>query len=122
MKSYRIKIGLSGSKCWKLEIKSILSQNYLLEVTDSDYVRNSFNLLFVVKLTLLFDDLVMHIFNTVSLTQIKPFNFEIFFLIYHRNLYIYNFEIEILFLYTLISSVPTKELQKMKRKMKRNKT
>jgi hypothetical protein len=114
MKAYRIKIGLIGSKCWKLEIKSILSQNYLLEVTDSDYVRNSFNLLFVVKLTLLFDDLVMHIFNTVSLTQIKPFNFEIFFLIYHRNLYIYNFEIEILFLYTLISSVPTKELQKMK--------
>jgi hypothetical protein len=117
MKAYRIKIGLIGSKCWKLEIKSILSQNYLLEVTD--YVRN---LLFVFKLTLLFDDLVMHIFNTVSLTQIKPFNFEIFFLIYNRNLYIYNFEIEILFLYTLISSVPTKELQKMKRKMKRNKT
>jgi hypothetical protein len=98
MKSYRIKIGLSGSKCWKLEIKSILSQNYLLEVTDSDYVRNSFNLLFVVKLTLLFDDLVMHIFNMIFLTQIKPFNFEI----------------EILFLYTFISSVPTKELQKMK--------
>jgi hypothetical protein len=93
MKAYRIKIGLIGSKCWKLEIKSILSQNYLLEVTD--YVRN---LLFVFKLTLLFDDLVMHIFNTFFLTQIKPFSFEI----------------EILFLYTLISSVPTKELQKMK--------